>query len=174
MEEKNRFQTQFAYIYEMTLSLARPGAAFSDEDRLALEDSVAAYNDKSIYMANPKRIQLLEVGDSHINLKLFSTQALTTPGRGLRTLTALLLKDASSCFKSRVTPGGQLFRVVSVRQPDGEGASPQPASISDADFLKALIDYALERKDGSAAAQKKKAAMGEMKRLALEAGILPL
>jgi len=172
MENTNTVQADLKYSYEMALSLARPGTPFSDEDRQALKQGIACYNEKSVYMANPKQIQLLEIADSYIHIRLLSTQILTTPGRGLRTLTTILLNDFRSRFADRVTPGGQLFRVISVKQPTGGSALMNPALISDVDFVKAIIDYLVERKDGSAACQKKKAAVKEMKKLAVEAGII--
>lgn len=172
MENTNVIQAGLKYAYEMTLSLARPGAPLSEEDCLALEQGIAAYNAKSIYMANPKHIRLLETSDSYIRIELSSTQALNTPGRGLRTLTTILMNDSSSRFAERVTAGGQLFRVVDIKQPPRENTEIDPASVSDIDFLKAILDYIMERKDSSTAAQKKRAAIEEMKRLAVESGII--
>lgn len=174
MENANTLHPDLKYSYEMTLSLAKPGTPFSEEDRRALENAITEYNDKSIYMANPKQIQLLEIADSYINIKLFSTQVLSTPGRGLRTLTTILLNSLSSHFTDRVTPGGQLFRVISIKKPAYESTMINPALISDFDFLRAIIDYIEKKKDGSTACQKKKAAMGEMKKLAVEAGIISI
>lgn len=164
--------TRFAYHYDLTLSLALPGPDFSGEDRRTLEEGIGAYNERSIYMNNPKHIALLEMGKNHIKLRLSSTQMLTTPGRGLRALTAILVKTPS--FQDRVTPGGQLFRVIDVERPDDCGGAPEAAEISDAELVKALVDYLLERKDGSAASRKKKAAVEEMKRLAADAAMICL
>lgn len=172
MDEKSVFPAGFPYEYEMTLSLARPGSAFTEEDRRTLEEGIAAYNEKSIYMANPKKLELLEMGNNYINLKLSSTQLLATPGRGLRTLTAILLENPSPCFRDRVTPGGQLFRVISINQPTVQQVEVNPSSISDADFLAALIHYVVDKKEGSTAGQLKRAALTEMKKLAVEARII--
>lgn len=49
--------------------------------------------------------------------------------------------------------------------------APEAAAISDAELVKALVDYLLERKDGSAASRKKKAAVEAMKRLAIDAAM---
>ena len=155
--------TRFAYHYDLTLSLALPGPEFSAEDRRTLENGINSYNERSIYMNNPKHISLLEMGKNHIKIRLSSTQMLTTPGRGLRALTAILVKTPS--FEGRVTPGGQLF-------PDDCGGAPEAAAISDAELVKALVDYLLERKDGSAASRKKKAAVEAMKRLAIDAAMI--
>lgn len=173
MDEKSIFESDLKYIYQLTLSLARPGAAFSEEDQLALQEGVKEYNLKSIYMTNPKKLEILGVGDSYIRLKLFSTQVLTTPGRGLRMLTTILI-NGSSRFKDRVTPGGQLFRVVGIQWPAREeNTLMDPELISDADFLKALIDYIIvEKKDNSTSVQRKKAAVQEMKKLAVDARII--
>lgn len=174
MEKIDAVHPELRYSYEMMLSLARPGTPFSNEDRQSLEKAVAEYNQKSIYMANPKQIHLLEVTESYINIRLLSTQALTAPGRGMRTLTTILLNDPTSRFADRVTPGGQLFRVISIKKPACEGSLTNPAFVSDVDFLKAIIDYIMGKKDGSTACQKKKAAMEKMKELAVESGIFPL
>ena len=172
MKNINTVPPNLKYGYEMTLSLARPGTPFSQEDRQFLEQAIAEYNGKSVYMANPKQINLLEVADSYIKIRLCSTQALTTPGRGLRTLTTILLNDSTSRFADRVTPGGQLFRVININQPTCRDASIDPARISDIDFVKAVLDYIAEKKDGSSACQKKRAAMEEMKKLAVETCII--
>lgn len=74
--------TRFAYHYDLTLSLALPGPEFSAEDRRTLENGINSYNERSIYMNNPKHISLLEMGKNHIKIRLSSTQMLTTPGRG--------------------------------------------------------------------------------------------
>ena len=154
--------TRFAYHYDLTLSLALPGPEFSAEDRRTLENGINSYNERSIYMNNPKHISLLEMGKNHIKIRLSSTQMLTTPGRGLRALTAILVKTPS--FEGRVTPGGQLFRVLHAERPDDRGGAPE--------LVKALVDYLLERKDGSAASRKKKAAVEAMKRLAIDAAMI--
>ena len=52
--------TRFAYHYDLTLSLALPGPEFSAEDRRTLENGINSYNERSIYMNNPKHISLLE------------------------------------------------------------------------------------------------------------------
>ena len=153
--------TRFAYHYDLTLSLALPGPEFSAEDRRTLENGINSY---------PKHISLLEMGKNHIKIRLSSTQMLTTPGRGLRALTAILVKTPS--FEGRVTPGGQLFRVLHAERPDDRGGAPEAAAISDAELVKALVDYLLERKDGSAASRKKKAAVEAMKRLAIDAAMI--
>lgn len=156
------------YNYELTLSMAKPGNPFTEEDRKALERAIADYNQRSVYMANPKQIHLLDVAESYINIRLFSQAALGIPGRGLRTLTTILLNDPLSRFADRVTPGGQLFRVINVKQPACESALINPALISDADFVKAIIDYIIDR----STCPKKEAALAEMKKLAVEAGII--
>ena len=48
--------TRFAYHYDLTLSLALPGPEFSAEDRRTLENGINSYNERSIYMNNPKHI----------------------------------------------------------------------------------------------------------------------
>ena len=88
-------------------------------------------------------------------------------------LTTILI-NGSSRFKDRVTPGGQLFRVVGIQWPAREeNTLMDPELISDADFLKALIDYIIvEKKDKSTSVQRKKDAVQEMKKLAVDARII--
>ena len=45
-------------------------------------------------------------------------------------------------------------------------------TLVEAELVKALVDYLLERKDGSAASRKKKAAVEAMKRLAIDAAMI--
>lgn len=162
-------ESQMNYCYEMTLSMVSPGDPFGEEERKALAEAVEIYNARSVYMGNPKMIELVEMTESCISIKMFSTQALSTPGRGLRLLTTLLLE---TCFKKRVTPSGQLFRVIAIKKP-AEAAAQNPAAISDMELIKALLDYYAEKKDSSSAAKKKRAAMEEIKRIAVEAGMAP-
>ena len=122
--------TRFAYHYDLTLSLALPGPEFSAEDRRTLENGINSYNERSIYMNNPKHISLLEMGKNHIKIRLSSTQMLTTPGRGLRALTAILVKTPS--FEGRVTPGGGLSagterRVGRQQKEKGRGGDDEAA-----------------------------------------------
>ena len=145
--------TRFAYHYDLTLSLALPVRNFPLRTGALWRNGINSYNERSIYMNNPKHISLLEMGKNHIKIRLSSTQMLTTPGRGLRALTASWSKPPPS---SRVTPGGQLFRVLHTERPDDRGGAPEAAAISDAELVKALVDYLLERKDGSAASRKKR------------------
>lgn len=176
MQQTHNETEELKYGYELTLSLARPGDPFSEEDRLSLEQAVAEYNQRSSSMANPKTISSLSVWDSYIRLRLYSTVALATPGRGLRTLTTILVNRQDQRFGKRVTAGGQLFRVMKIdnikAQAAGESAPIAPALISDVALIKALIDCHEERIDGSSESRRKRAAMTEIKKIALEAGIL--
>lgn len=165
-------ENQMNYCYEMTLSMVSPGDPFGEEEQTTLAQAVETYNARSVYMGNPKAIELEEMTESCISLKLFSTQALSTPGRGLRLLTTLLLESPSSCFKKRVTPSGQLFRVIAIKKPTEEAAQ-NPAAISDMELIKALLDYYDAKKDSSSAAKKKRAAMEEIKRIAVSVGMVP-
>lgn len=162
-------ENKMDYCYEMTLSMVSPGDPFGEEERTALVEAIETYNARSVYMGNPKMLELVEMTQSCIDVKMFSTQALSTPGRGLRLLTTLLLE---TCFKKRVTPSGQLFRVIALKKP-AEAAMQNPADISDLELIKALLDYYAEKKDSSSAAKRKRAAMEEIKRIAAEAGMLP-
>ena len=47
MKNINTVPPNLKYGYEMTLSLARPGTPFSQEDRQFLEQAIAEYNGKS-------------------------------------------------------------------------------------------------------------------------------
>lgn len=169
------FTNHFQYRYLLTLALALPGPDFSEEDRRGLEGAVADYNSKTLQMNNPKKIEMQEIGKNYIKLVLSSTQALATPGKGLRSLTTSLIRDPSSCFKDRVTPGGQLFRVIAAERLDAsENNVIDPATISDGDLVKALVDYLTERRDGSSASRNKRAAVEMMKKLAVDASMICL
>lgn len=106
--------TRFAYHYDLTLSLALPGPEFSAEDRRTLENGINSYNERSIYMNNPKHISLLEMGKNHIKIRLSSTQMLTTRPRPAG---ADCHPGQNPSFEGRVTPGGQLFRVLHAERP---------------------------------------------------------
>lgn len=158
------------YCYQMTLATYSPGILpFSEEDRQILESAIETHNAESIFMNNPKHIQLLDLTDTCIYIKLTSAKALSTPGRGLGRFTALLLEH--SRFAQRVV-SGHVFRVIAIQRPAEEKVK-NPAAISDMELIKALLDYYDEKKDGSSAAKKKRAAIEEMKRLAVEVNIIP-
>ena len=163
--------TRFAYHYDLTLSLALPGPEFSAEDRRTLENGINSYNERSIYMNNPKHISLLEMGK-----KPHQDQALLHPDAdhpGPR-------PAGADCHPGQNPPPSKAAShqeasssAYSTRSaPDDRGGAPEAAAISDAELVKALVDYLLERKDGSAASRKKKAAVEAMKRLAIDAAMI--
>lgn len=157
------------YCYQMDLTTPSPDLPFTEEEKAALADAIEKYNASSLSMANPKEIELVEVSERYISLKLFSTQALTTPGRGLSRLTILLL---DTCLAARVV-NKHLLRVIRIQRPTDESTTKNPASnISTADLIKGLIDYVTTPKDSSSAAKKKRGAVEEMKRLGVESGII--
>jgi hypothetical protein len=162
------------YTYDLTLSLAKPGSTLTEKAISSeLEKGVEEYNRRSLFMANPKKIELRKIADDYVELRLRSTNALATPGRGIRALTTILLQS-SDYFKYCVTPGGQLFRVISISQPQpSERSLVDPAHVSDQEFLKALIDYFWEERSMPGASRKeKRSAIDEMKKLAAEVGII--
>lgn len=158
-------------VYDMTLCLAKPGGVLTEREQKEFETGIESFNHQSVFMANPKKIELLGIDDNRIHIRLHSQNALPTPGRGLRSLTTILLKN-SDCFQGRVTKGGQLFRILDaavIRQPSDDTAV-EPASVSDADFLKALIDYLISEKSSRPSGREKRAALEKMKQVAVESG----
>ena len=156
------------YTYRLTLALIDPEPITAEEERLLLA-AIESYNQKSLLMNNPKKLKIIQMRENSLVVDLSSTQALSTPGRGLRTLTAILLK--SEAFQRRVSPNGQLFRTVKIEQPCQDSMEGAIDQISDVDFLKALLDYVYSRKDSSTY-RKKKLAFEEMKKLAVSSGII--
>lgn len=157
------------YCYQMDLTTPSPDLPFTEEEKAALADAIEKYNASSLSMANPKEIELVEVSERYISLKLFSTQALTTPGRGLSRLTTLLL---DTCLAARVV-NKHLLRVIRIQRPTDAAMTKNPAStISDIELIKALLDYITTPKDSSSAAKKKRAAIEDMKRLGVQGGLL--
>lgn len=164
--------SEYPFSYDLVLCLARPGGALTEDERTAFQNGVEEFNRRSVFMANAKSLELLGFSDDNrIRIRLHSTNPLPTPGRGLRTLTTVLL-NSSDRFRQRVTRGGQLFRILEAeaRGPQPNGSAVDPASVSDADLVKALVDYLAAEKRSGAGWQEKRAAIQEMKKLAAEAG----
>lgn len=156
------------YTYRLTLAFTDPEPITAEEKRLLLA-AIESYNQKSLLMNNPKQLKIVQMRENSLVVDLSSTQALSTPGRGLRTLTALLLK--SEAFQRRVGLNGHLFRTVKIGQPSHDSTEGGIDQISDLDFLKALLDYVYSKKDASTY-RKKKIAFEEMKKLAISSGII--
>lgn len=161
------------YCYELELSTVTPGPPFSEEDRSALQDAIRRYGLQAAFMVNRKNLELVEVSTTTFSLKLFSANALSSPGKALKLLSSLLLEYPNSCFPARVTSSGHLLRVISIKRQAGEETTQNSVSaVTDMALIKSLLDYYDEKKDGSSAAKKKRAAIEEMKRLAVESGII--
>ena len=163
------------YRYTLSLSLASEVAPLNEADQEALRKGIEEYNNRSTYMANKKAIELLSIEDHEFRIKLWSASPLTVPGRAMRSLTAILLKDPDSRFAHRVLRG-QLLRVLKVT-PDEEGsggdtAQPNLAQISDTDLIVALLRYTEEKRDGSHRSQVQRDAMEAIKKIALDAGMI--
>lgn len=163
------------YTYKMELSLATSHRNFSlSEKRDVIERAIDRYNERP--MQNPKTLKLQSVEEDHILVTLISALRLNSPGRGLKTLAAILIKEIQDAdFISAIASNGQLFSAKSLEEQETneEVDMVDYAQIKDVDVVKALMDFVCSKCDASSAVyQKKKAAFDQMKRIAFDAGMI--
>lgn len=166
------------YSYQLELSFYNPKAELDlQEDRILtiLQEAVQSYNTTCSHAAqNPKMIELGKIYDKTFELELTSALPLTVPGKALRTLSKILLEHGE--FESQVTSSGQLLKVTVLRpgtEKNTQDTLTAVSEIDDAELLKCLVDYVCKTKDtDSTTYRKKRAAISQMKQIALDAGII--
>lgn len=137
----------------------------------SIQKAIDNYNNRKFQMQNPKTISLDHIEQKKIYITLDSALPLTSPGKALRIFSMELMTTG---FKP--SSSGQLFRtkLLSEEKNDESTIPITSTEITDADFLKALIDYVCNKSTGSSTEYKRRnAAFRQMKQIAIESGIIP-
>lgn len=158
----------FRYIYEIELCLAAAQLSLNmKEKKGVIQNAVVEFNSRCNRMSNKKTITLKTVSKDSFVVCLESDLPLETPGRALKTLSMLLLKEPD--FANAVTSSGQLFRTVQKPKASSEGQGSIKYGISDLDAVKILMDYVYSAKDKNKAVNlKQRDAMERIKAIILE------
>lgn len=160
------------YKYAITVSPQDAGLDFRKIETL-IDAVTHCFNESSEHMRNPKKIVEYEIiSNSVLVLIVESECALESVGRALRGWTAELIKGNEEFFSGFSTRSGSLLKYYNQKL-----ISSKPAlsveEVSDADFLKAVVDYFLGNRDiNSTLYRRKRDAIREMKKIALEADII--
>lgn len=150
-----------------------------DERENFIKSQIKIFNEKSLRSVfNPKHIGLGENDEKDVLLTrttlvvtLYSQEALNTPGKAMRLLSQLLVTSDKPDNLSDLVWNKKLFRTFKVASAEDSGSQNiiDLSGISDAELIKALIDFVCDEKDFS---REKRSAIDEMKKLAVECGLL--
>lgn len=151
-----------------------------DERTSFIHSQIRIFNEKSSHSSiNPKHIGLGERGEDDIQISkttliitLYTQEELNTPGKAIRLLSQLLITSEDPDNLSDLLSEKKLFRsfkAATTNTLDQPERVIDISSFSDADLIKALIDYACNTQDFSA---KKRNAIDEMKKIAFENELL--
>lgn len=157
----------FRYIYEIELFLAATQLSLNmEEKRGVIQTAVLGFNSRCNRMANKKNITLKDVSKDSFVVCLESDLPLEYPGRALKTLSMLLLKEPD--FANAVTSSGQLFRTVQKPKASSDGQGSVDG-ISDLDAVILLMRYVYSAKENNKAVYlKQRNAMEKIKAIILE------
>ena len=155
----------FNYFYNLRLRFTNPNQIGSfEEHKTYFLHCVNQYNNAAKTARNTKKIEILHIDNSHIDICLYSNADLTrAPGRALMYLTTLLLNKESDGYDSYYADHlyhNKLFFTEQI------SVSKNYESLSDVDFVKRLIDYISKPK--SEISEKEKSTMNRIKLIALE------
>lgn len=153
-----------------------------DERKAFIISQIKIFNEKSTRsLINPKHIGLGEKGEDDIQLTkttlvvtLYTQEILNTPGKAVRLLSQLLINSEEPDNLSDLLLDKKLFRsfkAATTDEIDGSESIIDLSAFSDADLIKALVDFACDRQDFSA---KKRSAVDQMKKIAIENGLLTI
>lgn len=151
-----------------------------DERASFIKSQIRIFNEKSSHsLINPKHIGLGEKGEDDIEITkttliitLYTQEELNIPGKAIRLLSQLLVTSENVDNLSDLLLEKKLFRSFKVATTDVLDQSKKLidiSSFSDADLIKALVDFVCNSKDFSA---KKRNAIDEMKKIAIENELL--
>ncbi len=166
-----------AYTYEVEIRLKTNQKHFKLEEKEGpLRDAIQRYNDRSSEMQNPKTLILKELHNDCMLLTLESVLPLNSVGRALRTFSIILIKEIKDPdFISAIAPNGQLFSTTQTKnnQKIPMESNDNDIPINDLDVIKALMDYIYKKRDpDSTIYRRKRAAFEQIKKIALESGII--
>lgn len=163
-----------SYEYLIGIRLATPDSSIQlnqEPFSSAIFSAIEEYNSRSELAPNPKNISLKSDNffeDSFI-ITLTSEKELASAGKALRVFSQIITK--SGTFNSYIK-NGKVFSTFPVMQTGKEQQILDPDKISDVEVLKSLIDYVCNKSDSNSTNYKRKrSAMAQIKRIALESGI---
>ncbi len=162
----------YSYTIKLQLAYANSNVRFNcDPFRQTLLDAADDYNLCSGNAPNPKSIYIENIYPSSFIVVLTSQNELSSPGKALRAFSKIVVDSGvfSECIKH-----AKLFTTYTLTDiSKNTNENPDPGIISDAELIKALVDYALNKTESdSTAYNRKRNAVTHMKQIALEAGIL--
>lgn len=150
-----------------------------DERADFIKSQILIFNEKSLRSVfNPKHIGLGENDEKDFLLTrttlvvtLYSQEALNTPGKAMRLLSQLLITSDKPDNLSDLVWNKKLFRTFKVASAEDSGSKNiiDLSGISDAELIKALIDFVCDKKDFSG---EKRNAIDQMKKIAVGCGLL--
>lgn len=166
-----------AYIYTLEMKLAKSSDSIElKNDKSLIEESFHEYNNVCSKSTNKKTIELLNVENNSILLRLSSETKLNAVGKALRYLSKMLLERIPA-LNNNLTSSGQLFRVNTIGFPTTDPSKSyiplQISKIDDSELIKSLIDYVCKKRDSNTSQYIKKVkAVEKMKQLAIESGLI--
>ena len=156
------------YNYKVKLEAQRADIRI---DFLRIQESLreCSENFNDTLKKNKKLISNLEVYENYITFTLSSEAYLDSVGRALRGYTCLVLKKNEELLEC-TTPSGSLFKYsLIVDKKDAE----EEIKITDSELIKALVDYVTSNRDtNSTIYRRKRNAIEDMKKIAIEGGII--
>lgn len=165
------------YKYELKLRLAnaKRGISFKSKEKI-IQKAIEIYNQRSFSMQNPKEIKINKIESEYLYIDLGSSLPLSSVGKALRTFSVIILKELEDPdFIKEVSSNGQLFSTTLISNDEikNNKSVRNLAEVSDLDVIKSLMDYVYKKKDpDSSTYRKKRAAMTQIKQIAIESGIL--
>lgn len=166
-----------SYFYTIQLTLANPSPTITLlEKQEVLDKAIQDYNHRTFQMQNPKRIEKLSLKETVLTIRLESALPLSSLGRALRTFSIILIKEYKDPdFIAQITSNGQLFATLhsceNTPEKNREGEI-DVKSVDDLDIIKAMLDYIYKKRDAdSTIYRQKRAAMNQIKQIAIESGI---
>lgn len=166
-----------SHFYNIKLSLAIPNPSITLlEKEEVLDKAIQEYNNRTFQMQNPKKIEKISLENAILNIRLESALPLNSVGRALRTFSTIIIKEfKDSDFIAQITPNGQLFATINSSEDVCENNSVDRVdvnSVDDLDIVKSLLDYICnKREQNSTEYRKKRAAMNNIKQIAIDSGI---
>lgn len=163
------------YNIQLTFANQSPTITFKDKEDV-IDKAIIDYNNRTFQMQNPKKIEKIYLDKSTLSIKLESALPLNSLGRALRTFSTILIKEyKDSDFIAQITSNGQLFTTVHSSEGNDKIISNNEIDINnidDLDIIKALLDYVYNKRDSNSTIyRQKKAAMYNIKKIAIESGI---
>lgn len=160
------------FTYPIKIEISNPQSSINinlkTKEQLFL-DAIKSFNESSDSMQNSKTLHDVSVSESYVILTLNSDAPLKSVGRALRKFVCDLLNSGDEELKNACTPSGALFRytLISAEAPEEE------INVSDSELIKSLIDYVCSNRDTNTTIyRKKRKAIEEIKKIAIEGGII--